>query len=258
MRRQAGAKLVAMSDARTGVTAALLGAVVPGVAVAVETFADDPDAMLFPAEEAVIERAVAKRRREFTTGRVCARRALARLGIEPGPLLPGPKREPLWPAGVVGSITHTDGYRAAAVAWARQLVSVGIDAEPNGPTPEGVLERVSLPSEREWISRVAAGAAEVSWDRLLFCAKESVYKAWFPLAQAWLGFEDAEITLTGDQPAPAGAGAGQRTGTFSARLLVEGPLLPDGRRLSTLRGRFVVGQGLIVTAVAVEPAGAAS
>ncbi|WP_241835301.1 4'-phosphopantetheinyl transferase family protein [Pseudofrankia asymbiotica] len=248
-----------MSDAGAGVTAGLLGGVVPDVAVAVETFTDEIDAELFPAEEALLARAVEKRRREFTTGRICARRALARLGVEPAPLLSGPKREPLWPAGVVGSITHCDGYRAAAVAWSRHLVSVGIDAEPNGPTPQGVLERISLPSEREWIRAVSSRAPEVSWDRLLFCAKESVYKAWFPLAQEWLGFEDAEITFTDGGPGRQGAeGAGGRSGTFVARLLVTGPVLPDGQRLTTLRGRFVVGQGLIVTALAVEPGGDAS
>jgi 4'-phosphopantetheinyl transferase EntD len=251
-----------MSDVGAGVAAGLLGAVVPDVAVAVETFTDETDAVLFPAEETVIERAVDKRRREFTTGRVCARRALARLGVEPGPLLPGPKREPLWPAGIVGSITHCDGYRAAAVAWSRHLTSVGIDAEPNGPTPQGVLERISLPSERVWIRAEAARAPEVSWDRLLFCAKESVYKAWFPLAREWLGFEDAEVTevvVTDDDSGQGGGGgAGRQTGTFAARLLVTGPTLPDGRRLTALQGRFVVGQGLIVTAVAVEPGGGAS
>jgi len=249
-------KLHVMSDAGAGVTAELLGGVVPAVAVAVETFTDETDALLFPAEEAVVGRAVEKRRREFTTGRVCARRALGRLGVEPAPLLPGPKREPLWPAGVVGSITHCDGYRAAVVAWARHLASIGIDAEPNGPTPDGVLERISLPSERDWLAAAAARDPGVSWDRLLFCAKESVYKAWFPLAGAWLGFEDAEVTLTNTESAEGGAGA--RTGSFVARLLVAGPALPGGGRLATLRGRFVVARGLIVTAIAVGPGGSGS
>ncbi|MBL7497215.1 4'-phosphopantetheinyl transferase superfamily protein [Frankia sp. CNm7] len=252
-----------MAELRAGVEAGLLGSVVPAAAVAVETFTDDLEAVLFPAEEALLARAVEKRRREFTTGRVCARRALTRLGVAPGPLLPGPQREPLWPAGIVGSITHTDGYRAAVVAWDRDLVSVGIDAEPNGPTPEGVFERVSLPSERAWADAAARRAPEVHWDRLLFCAKESVYKTWFPLARRWLGFEEAEITLTDDGTAGApGTTAGvpgtsadaaragtARTGGFSARLLVPGPTLPDGTRLTTLAGRFVVDRGLIVTAI---------
>ena len=60
---------------------------------------------------------------------------------------PGAKREPLWPAGVVGSITHCDGYRAAAVARATDLATVGIDAEPHEPLPDGVLAAIALPAE---------------------------------------------------------------------------------------------------------------
>jgi 4'-phosphopantetheinyl transferase EntD len=73
---------------------------------------------------------------------------------------------------------------------------------------------------------------------MLFSAKESVYKAWFPLTQRWLGFEDASITI---DPAE---------GTFTARLLVAGPVLGDGP-LTGFTGRWLVGDGLIITAIAV-------
>ncbi|MBX6391068.1 MAG: 4'-phosphopantetheinyl transferase superfamily protein [Frankia sp.] len=222
-------------------SSALIDAVLPPTVAAVEMFGDDPHAVLFPAEEATLGRAVAKRRNEFTSGRVCARRALGRLGIGPVAVLPGPKREPLWPEGVVGSITHCAGYRAAAVGWAREVVTIGIDAEPNGPTPPGVLESVTLPAERAWVTEALRADQAVHWDRLLFSAKESVYKAWYPLARRWLGFEDAELTIT---PGEAG------TGEFVARLLVPGPVLPSGEQLTTLRGRFLARPDLIVTAVA--------
>jgi 4'-phosphopantetheinyl transferase EntD len=255
-----------------GVEAApgLLADVVPAKAVAAETRADESPAELFPAEEALLARAVQKRRREFTAGRVCARRALARLGVAPAPLLAGPNREPLWPAGVVGSITHCEGYRAAAVARASDVLSIGIDAEPNGPTPDGVFERIALPAESAWVRAAVRIAPEVHWDRMLFCAKESVYKAWFPLAGRWLGFEDALITLddnpADDNPAdrdradceptggePAIDPSARRTGTFTAKLLVAGPALPDGRRLTSMRGRYKVAEGLILAVVAIGP-----
>ena len=79
--------------------------------------------------------------------RTCARIALGRLGLPPAPLLSGPKREPLWPDGVVGSITHCDGYRAVAVARADQLASIGIDAEPHAELPAGILARIALPAD---------------------------------------------------------------------------------------------------------------
>jgi 4'-phosphopantetheinyl transferase EntD len=236
--------------------AALLADVVPPRAIAAETRVDESPAELFPAEAALLARAVEKRRTEFTAGRVCARRALSRLGIAPTPLLAGPNREPLWPAGVVGSITHCEGYRAAVVARARDVLSIGIDAEPNGPTPDGVFERISLPAEGAWVRAATRATPGVHWDRLLFCAKESVYKAWFPLAGRWLGFEDALITLDTDpatDPAGHGGGSAALTGTFTAKVLVPGPTLPDGRELSSMRGRYKVAAGLILAVVAISP-----
>src|SRR5262245_28830029 len=99
----------------------MIDELVPGAVTAVEAFVDPPDATLFPEEEAVVRAAVDKRRREFTTARVCARAALAKLGYPPIPILPGKRGAPTWPDGVVGSMTHCAGYRAAAVARATEV-----------------------------------------------------------------------------------------------------------------------------------------
>jgi 4'-phosphopantetheinyl transferase EntD len=208
-----------------------------GVACA-EAFADPPDVMLFPEEEALVARAVDKRRREFTTGRGCARSALAALGVAPAPILRGERGAPQWPPGIVGSITHCAGYRAAAVGRARDVLAIGLDAEPDEVLPDGVLKAISLPSERERLRDLAARAPGTSWDRLLFSAKESVYKAWFPLARRWLGFEDADITIN-----PEG-------GTFDARLLVAAPEV-GGLPLAGFTGRWLACDGLILTAITV-------
>jgi len=185
-----------------------------------------------------VARAVGKRRAEFTTVRTCARIALGRLGLPPAPLLSGPKREPLWPAGVVGSITHCDGYRAAAVARASEVAAIGIDAEPHDPLPAGILDRVTLPAERAHLADLPSG---VHWDRLLFSAKESVYKTWFPLTRRWLGFEEAALLLA---PGPR-----PERGTFTADLLVDTPPVVGGRPVRTLRGRYAVSGGLLGTAI---------
>ncbi len=198
---------------------------------------------LFPEEEAVVERAVAKRRGEFATGRHCARRALAELGISPGPIGVGPKGEPRWPAGIVGSITHCDGFRGCAVARADELQSLGVDAEPDMPLPRGLLGDVARAEEVDLLE--AAGRAErgVSWDRLLFCMKEAVYKAWFPLAESWLGFDEATISID------------RRRRRFRARLLVDGPLV-GGARLQWFDGRWAAEGVFLLAAVivcSVEP-----
>jgi len=209
----------------------------PGVAAA-EAFGDTAPALLFPAEEAAIARAVAKRRSEFATGRACARAALAKLGLPPVPIVPGPRGAPQWPPGVTGSITHCAGYRASAVARLADVASLGLDAEPNAPLPDGVLERIAVAQERAWLPELAAAVPGVSWDRLLFCAKESVYKAWFPLTGRWLGFEQAAVTV---EP---------QSRTFTARLL-EPAEACDGRRLAGFDGRWLVRDGLVLTAITV-------
>jgi enterobactin synthetase component D / holo-[acyl-carrier protein] synthase len=111
--------------------------------VVAEAFEDVPGEPVFLGEEDLVANAVESRRREFVTARRCAREALAKLGHAPTPIRSGPQREPLWPAGLVGSITHTSGFRAAAVAPRSVLSSVGIDTEPNCPLPDGIEESVT-------------------------------------------------------------------------------------------------------------------
>lgn len=224
--------------------AALIGDILLPPVAAAEAFGDLPGTVLFAEEEAAIARAVDKRRREFTTARACARAALAKLGVPPVPIVPGPRGAPQWPAGVVGSITHCDGYRACAVARDRDIVTIGVDAEPHDRLPGGVLGAVSLPPEQVRVAELTATAPGVCWDRLLFCAKESVYKAWFPLTGRWLGFEDARVDFD------------LASRSFTARLLVPGPVV-NGRPLTEFTGRWLVGKGLIVTAIAV-PCGSVS
>jgi len=212
----------------------------PRQAACVAVYTDPPGGLLFPEEEAVVARSVEKRRREFTTVRVCARAALARLGLPPAAVVPGPRGEPQWPPGVVGSMTHCDGYRAAAVARSHDLVAIGIDAEPNQPVSGGVLEAVSVAEERAWIARLRVVEPSTAWDRLLFCAKEAVYKAWFPLTGQPLEFEEARVTVD------------PTTRRFTARLLRRGAG-PDDRWPTELAGRWLVGRGLVVTAIAIPP-----
>ncbi|MGH1552038.1 hypothetical protein ACRAWF_07450 [Streptomyces sp. L7] len=109
--------------------------VVPRHVAGHEAYGDPVAITLYPEEEAVARRFAAPRRAAFTTGRHCAHRALADLGVPPGAIMRSPGGAPRWPASVVGSITHCDGYRAAAVASRARARAVGIDAEPNREVP---------------------------------------------------------------------------------------------------------------------------
>ncbi|WP_017975927.1 4'-phosphopantetheinyl transferase family protein [Actinopolyspora halophila] len=209
--------------------------ILPEEVVSSETFGDDPRARLLPEEEPFVARAVHKRRREFTVARGCARRALAGLDHGEVAVPSGTNREPLWPEGVVGSITHCTGYCASAVAREGAVRSLGIDAETGGELPPGVLEQVTVEGERELLSRLPA---DRNWDRLLFSAKESVYKAWFPLTGRWLGFTDAFVSFAPD-------------GGFRAELTVPTVETTHGT-LAGFTGRSVSEAGLVATAVVVR------
>ncbi len=219
----------------------MIADILPAAVASAEAFGDTPDATLFPEEEALISRSRDRRRREFTAARACARAALAKIGFAPAPILPGDCGAPLWPPGVAGSITHCRGYRAAAVARTEDVRALGIDAEPDDPVPDRVLGAIASPGEQAGLRALAAGEPGVCWDRLLFSAKEAVYKAWSPLTGRWLGFADASVSI---DPGDA---------TFTARLHVSGPEL-DGAPLGTMGGRWIARDGLIVTAVVLEAA----
>lgn len=235
----------------------------------------DTQVPLFPDEAAAISRAAAARRREFVTGRACARRALGELGVEPVGIPPGPGGAPAWPAGVVGSLTHCEGLRAAAVARASQWRSLGIDAEPRAPLPDEVASLVTSPQERRTLAvaradartdartdtgtgtgartntgsgaRTGTGArsdartdaaADIPWDTVLFSGKEAVYKAWYPLTGRFLDYPDIHLDVSAD-------------GSFTARLLVPGAVV-GGMLLDRFEGRWLVADDLVATAVLVR------
>ncbi len=209
----------------------------PGEVRSAEVYSDPPGLMPLPAEEPLVARSVAKRRNEFVTVRHCARLALAELGVPPVPILKGDKGEPCWPTGVVGSLTHCEGYRGAVVAPSTEVRSVGIDAEPHDVLPNGVLGAISLDAERD---ALAGLPTDLHWDRILFCAKEATYKAWYPLTHRWLGFEDAHITFAVDTSGTAGS--------FTSRILID-PAAESGPPLTALQGRWSVSEGLALTAI---------
>lgn len=222
----------------------MLKEILPAAVAVAEVRGDIADAVLFPEEKEVIGRAVEKRRREFRTARACARAALAELGLEAQAIPSGPRGAPQWPSGIVGSITHCEGYRAAALARGADLTTIGVDAEIDAALPDGVLGEVALPEERRALEALSR-EEPLNWDRLLFSIKESVYKAWFPLAERWLGFEDAEVTIDREHR------------SFSARLLVPGPRV-EGKQLCGFSGRWLVHDGLLLAAIAVGAGTAAA
>ena len=206
---------------------------------------------LHPVEAEQIAGAVERRRVEFASARACAREAMTRLGVPVGPVVRGGQGMPVWPPGVVGTLTHTDGMRAAALAPAGRVRSLGVDVEVHGSLTDGVLDAVSLPEEAAWVRAARSDMPSVHWDRLLFTAKEATYKAWFPLTRRWLGFADARITLV-----PDGIDDDELvTGTLRSQILVDPHAVDGGADLVEFHGRWVVRDGYVASAIVLRPAG---
>jgi len=141
----------------------------------------------------------------------------------------------------VGSLTHCAGYRACAAARTQTMAAIGIDAEPARGLPAGLIETVATGAERRRLAELRTARPELPWDLLLFCAKEAVYKAWFPLTGRRLGFADvlAEFAVTG---------------SFTARVTAPGGG-PTGHAAADVAGRWLVRDGLALTAATVRRRG---
>ncbi|MDE1924227.1 MAG: 4'-phosphopantetheinyl transferase superfamily protein [Gammaproteobacteria bacterium] len=172
----------------------LIGSLFPKSAVAAELrTAGDPTLLLAP-EMAALCRAVPQRIQEFAAGRLCARRALERLGFGTFPIVVSPNREPVWPDTVIGSITHTDRLCAAVVAPRESFFGIGLDAEVVGAVNPAIWRRVCAPAELVWLETLPSGARAAAVS-LVFAAKEAFYKAQYGQTRQWLNFDDVTVTV---------------------------------------------------------------
>lgn len=192
---------------------------------------------LHPLEEVAAAGMADSRRREFAAGRACARLALAELGFGAPGIARGPDREPLWPAGAVGSIAHNHRLAAAALARSGELRSIGIDLEDDGPLEEEVIATILRPAE---CRRLRAAGTLGSTARLVFSAKESVYKCLWPLCRTFLDFRDVELDLD----------LAGRSFTASTEAPVARGLTPG------LAGRWCAAGGMVFTAAWIGGPGA--
>ncbi|MGI9023755.1 MAG: 4'-phosphopantetheinyl transferase family protein [Acidimicrobiales bacterium] len=208
----------------SGDASALLERLLPPTVAGVITRIDDAMPSPDPTEAALVTSAVARRRHEFLVGRACAHSVLAALGRDDGPIGVGSRRQPLWPDGVVGSIAHGGDWAGAVVAREPDAAGLGLDIErlepPLAPDVEALVlsraEKARLP-------------ADPRASKVIFMAKECVYKALFPATGWALEFSDVQVDLDLDG------------GRWRADLV--------GRPGPELSGRFEVADGHAFTAV---------
>ncbi|MEM6846531.1 MAG: 4'-phosphopantetheinyl transferase superfamily protein [Pseudomonadota bacterium] len=179
---------------------------------------------LFPGEEEAVARAVPVRQTEFRAGRTFARAALAHLGASQAAIPRAADRRPLWPTGVVGAITHSRHIAAAIAARSDHYLGLGVDLEPATPLDSALYRMIGRPQEQGGLAQpVHTGTGTVDRAKLVFAAKEAVFKAYYPLTRHFLDFQDATVGVDPD-------------GRFTAVLVANVPPVPGH---PVLHGRWM-------------------
>ncbi|MFA8441782.1 4'-phosphopantetheinyl transferase [Yoonia sp.] len=176
---------------------------------------------LWPEETSAMSRAIPKRRTEFAAGRKAARIAMAELDLPPIAIPQGADRAPIWPKGISGSISHCAQCCIAVVAQTAHYPTIGIDVEAADPLDNDLIPVVCTPAEQVWL-RDAPDFGLAA--KMIFSAKEAVYKAQYPLTGKIIGFDAVSLIIDEDR--------------FS---VAANPTLP------TLKGTILIQEGLILS-----------
>lgn len=152
---------------------------------------------LHPAEENYFSQLSSVSRKEhYRSGRICAGEVLSKLGTRGQPVLRDPQtREPLWPEGISGAITHSGNWAAAAAGKTSDVSGIGIDLEDLERQVDSRISRhVCIPEEQKWLQECGEDFLEQNL-KIIFSAKESIFKAFFPYTRTYLHFHDARILM---------------------------------------------------------------
>ena len=152
---------------------------------------------LHPAEENYFSQLSSVSRKEhYRSGRICAGEVLSKLGTLGQPVLRDPQtREPLWPEGISGAITHSGNWAAAAAGKTSDVLGIGIDLEDLERQVDSRISRhVCIPEEQKWLQECGEDFLEQNL-KIIFSAKESIFKAFFPYTRTYLHFHDARILM---------------------------------------------------------------
>lgn len=167
------------------------------IGIAMRRIREADELALLAEERAQLQGSVKSVRCASAAARIAARGLLQGMGGQACALPRKPDRSPHWPAGFVGSLAHDPQYALAAIGRSSRFASIGVDIEPASAVPEELLEMIVTPRERSIL------AGDLIAARLLFCVKEAVFKACFPLDGAYLGNSQIEVDLKAGEAATA-------------------------------------------------------
>jgi 4'-phosphopantetheinyl transferase EntD len=214
---------------------ASLSTLLPADIAVVQKWKSAPLDSLSVEEQAMVSVACTKRKLEFATGRWCAREALKAKGIEGFSLLSDARRAPVWPSGIVGSITHTDGFCAAAIGLRDAYAGIGIDAELDGQVGEDLWSNLFTAQEIGWLERLPE-PRRASMATVIFSAKESFYKAQYAFTNMWLDFTSATVVI--------------ENGRWNLHLVP--PVQALERLRQPISGGYVISSRCVMTAIAIH------
>jgi len=223
---------------RAVVSSGLLTSLFPRGVVAMETRIPGDPATLSIAEAEQVRRAKPKRAGEFAAGRLCARRALEQVGHPGWDLLVNHDRTPIWPGGIVGSISHTTGFCGAVVGERHSFGAIGFDVEISSRVSSDLYGQFCTADELKLLSALPRSIANLQ-ATLLFSAKEAFYKCQYPVTGQWLDFQDIAVVFVAET---------SQKGSFTispCRTLVL-----EESYLSPWRGRFAFSEAFVVAGIA--------
>jgi 4'-phosphopantetheinyl transferase EntD len=164
---------------------------VPGLAIGHRLISKDDELTLIHGEEASLPFTSLERLRASGAVRNVARELMKPMGFVDFPILRSSFGDPIWPAGVVGSMAHDTQIAVAAIGLQREVEAVGIDIENVVPLPPDMLDLICTPLEIHAVSDYPLGT------KLLFVIKEAVYKAAYPLDHKFLDFHEIQVDHAG-------------------------------------------------------------
>jgi len=193
---------------------------------------------LYGEEQACVRHVVDQRKREFVAGRICARRALGRLGILRFPLVAGRDRAPVWPPGIIGSISHCADYCGVAVARQNDLTGIGLDLERTNRVHEELWPYICTAEELAWVNSLPYEQRRPA-AAVIFSVKESLYKCQYLVTGRWLEFTEVVVHV------------GCRRLEYDVASTVSSSVSIAGE----LRGRFILHDDLVLTAATLRRPG---
>ncbi|MGI3184644.1 4'-phosphopantetheinyl transferase family protein [Nioella aestuarii] len=146
----------------------------------------------WPGESRALARATPARQAEFAAGRAAARQAFRAIGMVPYAIPMGADRAPVWPNGIVGSITHHEGRCMAVIARRSVLAGLGLDLAALDPLAEDLWPAVLTEVDRNWLS-MQEKSLRGGYAQVIFSAKEATYKALYPQSRRVVGFDAMDI-----------------------------------------------------------------